>query len=190
MPVWDGRRARPVGRIAHVVRNCARYGNLSILEDSYGINLRPLATFAQTAYAEDPCVGYALKGDPGLTPEEHRLNVQIQKAMAILQFKVEAQLIDEYPSFGLEDRKQLHTIKFSAETDENGNPREAPSKLAALNTPSPTPCSPRSIGPIPTSSRPEEEAVMESLAPSVHRLRKAPAPHALHARRGQSLHYL
>lgn len=154
--VWMGAALGQWGCIAHVVRNCARYGNLSILEDSYGINLRPLATFAQTAYAEDPCVGYALKGDPGLTPEEHRLNVQIQKAMAILQFKVEAQLIGEYPSFDLEDRKQLHTIKFSSETDSFGNPTGGTVEVAALNMRSPTPCSLRWIGPTPTSLHPKK----------------------------------
>ena len=114
--VWMGAALGQWGCIAHVVRNCARYGNLSILEDSYGINLRPLAAFAQRVYGEDPCVGYALKGDPGLSEEEHQLNVKIQKAMAILQFKVEAALIDANPSFGLEDRKLLHTIDFETGT--------------------------------------------------------------------------
>lgn len=114
--VWMGAALGQWGCIAHVVRNCARYGNLSILEDSYGINLRPLAAFAQRVYGDDPCVGYALKGDPGLSEEEHQLNVKIQKAMAILQFKVEAQLIDDNPSFGLQDRKLLHTIDFETGT--------------------------------------------------------------------------
>lgn len=114
--VWMGAALGQWGCIAHVVRNCARYGNLSILEDSYGINLRPLAAFAQRAYGDDPCIGYALKGDPGLSEEEHQLNVKIQKAMAILQFKVEAQLIAENPSFGLESRNLLHTIDFNAGT--------------------------------------------------------------------------
>ncbi|WP_251197357.1 fructose-1,6-bisphosphatase [Anaerotardibacter muris] len=114
--VWMGAALGQWGCIAHVVRNCARYGNLSILEDSYGINLRPLAEFAQRTYGEDPCVGYALKGDPGLSEAEHALNVKIQKAMAILQFKVEAQLIAENPSFGLESRNLLHTIDFNTGT--------------------------------------------------------------------------
>ena len=34
---------------------CARYGNLDILEEGYGINLLPLATFAMTYYKDDPC---------------------------------------------------------------------------------------------------------------------------------------
>lgn len=108
--VWMGASLGQRGCIAHVVRNCARYGNLSILEDAYGINLRPLASFALDAYRDDPCVAFGLKGSPTLTPEELDLNIKIQKAMAIIQFKVEAQLIDENPSFGLQDRKLLHRI--------------------------------------------------------------------------------
>lgn len=114
--VWMGASLGQRGCIAHVVRNCARYGNLSILEDAYGINILPLASFAQAAYADDPCVAFGLKGDPDLSDAERELNVKIQKAMAIIQFKVEAQLIDENPSFGLQDRKLLHRIDFEKGT--------------------------------------------------------------------------
>ena len=114
--VWMGAALGQRGCIAHVVRNCARYGNLSILSDAYGINILPLANFAAEAYKDDPCVAFKLKGDPGLSPEEYELNVKIQKAMAILQFKVEAQLIDENPSFGLESRKLLHRINRETNT--------------------------------------------------------------------------
>lgn len=114
--VWMGAALGQRGCIAHVVRNCARYGNLSILEDAYGINLRPLAAFATRAYANDPCESFALKGNPGLSPEETELNVKIQKAMAVLQFKVEAHLIDQHPEYGLEDRKLLDKIDRANET--------------------------------------------------------------------------
>ncbi len=114
--VWMGASLGQRGCIAHVVRNCARYGNLSILEDAYGINILPLASFAQAAYADDPCVAFGLKGDPDLSDAERELNVKIQKAMAIIQFKVEAQLIDENPSFGLQDRKLLHCIDYDKGT--------------------------------------------------------------------------
>lgn len=116
--VWMGAALGQRGCIAHVVRNCARYGNLSILSDAYGINILPLANFAAKAYKDDPCVAFKLKGNPGLTPEEYDLNVKIQKAMAIIQFKVEAQLIDENPSFGLESRKLLHKINRQDNTVE------------------------------------------------------------------------
>ncbi|MEC4176180.1 fructose-bisphosphatase class III [Adlercreutzia sp. R7] len=108
--LWMGAALGQPGSVANVVRICARYGNLSILEDSYGINLRPLAAFAAEAYADDPCAGFALKGNPGLTPTETALTEKIQKAMAIIQFKVEAALIAENPSFGLDDRNLLHLV--------------------------------------------------------------------------------
>lgn len=114
--VWMGASLGQRGCIAHVVRNCARYGNLSILEDAYGINILPLASFALDAYADDPCVAFGLKGNPDLSPQELEMNVKIQKAMAIIQFKVEAQLIDENPDFGLESRKLLDKIDFERNT--------------------------------------------------------------------------
>ncbi len=115
--VWMGAALGQPGCIAHVVRNCARYANLSILTDGYGINLLPLITFALDAYKDDPCAGYALKGSyPELSERDIDINVKVQKAMAVLQFKVEAQLIDENPSFGLEDRKLLDKIDWDKGT--------------------------------------------------------------------------
>ena len=114
--VWMGAALGQRGCIAHVVRNCARYGNLSVLEDAYGINILPLAQFAMEAYADDPCVAFGLKEDPGLSPAELEMNIKIQKAMAILQFKVEAQIIDNNPSFGLENRKLLDKIDYEKGT--------------------------------------------------------------------------
>lgn len=115
--VWMGAALGQRGCIAHVVRNCARYGNLSILEDAYGMDLEPLAEFAKAAYADDPCAAFGLKGHPeGLSPEELELNVKIQKAMAIMQFKAEGQLIDQNPSFGLDDRKLLDKIDYERGT--------------------------------------------------------------------------
>ena len=61
-------------------------------------------------------MGFGLKGNPDLSPSELEMNVKIQKAMAIIQFKVEAALIDEYPEFGLESRKLLDKIDYEAGT--------------------------------------------------------------------------
>lgn len=116
--VWMGASLGQPGCIAHVVRNCARYGNLDILDRSYGIDLEPLTAFALKAYENDPCEAFALKEDPGLSEEELEASIKVQKAMAIIQFKVEAALIDEYPSFGLEDRKLLHLIDYGEKTVE------------------------------------------------------------------------
>ena len=114
--VWIGAALGQRGCIANVVRICARYGNLSILADAYGINLLPLITFAMNAYKDDPCVAFGLKGNPDLSEDELEMNIKIQKAMAILQFKVEAQLIAENPSFNLEDRNLLDKIDYEKNT--------------------------------------------------------------------------
>ena len=60
--VWMGAAAGQLGCIANVIRICARYGNLDIIEDGYGINLLPLATFAMRMYKDDPCTCFKLKG--------------------------------------------------------------------------------------------------------------------------------
>ncbi len=114
--VWMGAALGQRGCIANVVRICARYGNLSILTDAYGINLLPLITFALDTYKDDPCVAFGLKGNPDISEGEREMNIKVQKAMAILQFKVEAQLIAENPSFGLESRNLLDKIDYKNNT--------------------------------------------------------------------------
>ncbi len=151
--VWMGAALGQWGCIAHVVRNCARYGNLSILEDAYGINLLPLAEFARRTYEDDPCVAFGLKGDPDLTEREREMNVMIQKAMAIIQFKVEGRLIDENPGFGLQDRKLLDKIDYGRGTVVlDGKEYELTDKLF----PTVDPANPYAL-------TPEEEAVMQRL---------------------------
>lgn len=151
--VWMGASLGQRGCIAHVVRNCARYGNLSILEDAYGINVLPLASFALEAYKDDPCVAFGLKGNPDLPPQELEMNVKIQKAMAIIQFKVEAQLIDENPGFGLEGRKLLDKIDY-----ENGTVMLDGIEYELTDTVFPT------VDPAdPYRLTPEEEDVMQRL---------------------------
>ena len=151
--VWMGASLGQRGCIAHVVRNCARYGNLSILEDAYGINILPLASFALEAYKDDPCVAFGLKGNPDLPPQELEMNVKIQKAMAIIQFKVEAQLIDENPGFGLEGRKLLDKIDY-----ENGTVMLDGVAYELTDTVFPT------VDPAdPYRLTPEEEDVMQRL---------------------------
>ena len=154
--VWMGAATGQRGCIAHVVRNSARYGNLSILEDAYGINILPLARFALSAYENDPCVAFGLKGNPDLSPEEIDLNIKIQKAMAVIQFKVEGQLIDENPDFDLEHRKLLHLIDYSKGTITiNGVEHTLMDKVMPTIDPDD-----------PYRLTPEEEAVMSQLEQS------------------------
>lgn len=108
--LWMGAAAGQRGCIANVVRICARYGNLDILEDGYGINLLPLATFALSTYKDDPCECFTLKGEARDNLREGEMNLRIHKAISIIQFKVEGQIIENNPEFHLEKRKLLHHI--------------------------------------------------------------------------------
>ena len=75
-----------------MIRICARYGNLDILEEGYGINLLPLATFAMNTYRDDPCECFKLKGSPNYSASEMLLDVKMHKAISVIQFKVEGRL--------------------------------------------------------------------------------------------------
>lgn len=114
--LWMGAAAGQECCIANVIRICARYANLDILEDGYGINLLPLANFAWKVYGNDPCKRFKQKGDGEYSPEETELNMRMHKAIAIMQFKVEGQISKKYPDFGFEDRNLLHKIDFEKGT--------------------------------------------------------------------------
>lgn len=108
----DGAAAGQRGCIANVIRICARYGNLDILEDGYGINLLPLATFALRVYKDDPCECFKLKGEQNRDINEKQLEMRMHKAMSVIQFKVEGQIIKKNPGFHLEDRNLLDKIDY------------------------------------------------------------------------------
>mgnify|MGYP005782234163 FL=1 len=110
--LWMGAAAGQRGCIANVIRICARYGNLDILEDGYGINLLPLATFAMNTYGDDPCTCFRLKGELEYSEGEMLLDVKMHKAISIIQFKVEGQIIRKNPGFKLNSRNLLHHINF------------------------------------------------------------------------------
>ena len=110
--LWMGAATGQRACIANALRICARYGNLDILEEGYGINLLPLATFAMQAYENDPCTCFALNGEPPKNKNEREMNLKMHKAIAIIQFKVEGQMSKEHPEFGLEGRALLHRIDY------------------------------------------------------------------------------
>ena len=114
--LWMGAAAGQRGCMANVVRICARYGNLDILEDGYGINLLPLATFALRTYGDDPCTCFALKGPEKANKAEMEMDLRMHKAISIIQFKVEGQIIKRHKDFGLDDRALLHKINFEKGT--------------------------------------------------------------------------
>ena len=108
--VWMGAATGQKACIATVVRNSIRYGNLDILEDGYGINMLPLATFVMEAYKDDPCEIFAMKGASNYNVLEEELGKKMHKAIAVIQFKLEGKLVRRHKEFQMEDRALLHRI--------------------------------------------------------------------------------
>lgn len=110
---WLGASLGHEGLIAHVLRISCRYRRLSQLEEGYGINLQPLERLARTVYADDPAARYQPKGE-GL--REKITMARLQKAAAVMQYKLEGQMIARNPEWGLDARRLLHRINFAAGT--------------------------------------------------------------------------
>ena len=113
--LWMGAAAGNDACIANVLRLSLRYGNMATIEDGYGINLVPLATFAMETYGDDECNGFGPRLDPEdttHTEKTQRLIAKMHKAISIIQFKLEAALSDKYPEWGMQDRKLLGHIDF------------------------------------------------------------------------------
>lgn len=113
--LWIGAAAGNDSCIANVIRMCMRYGILTTLEEGYGINLLPLATFAMDTYANDPCTVFAAKqkfADKTYTEKTLRLIAQMHKAISVIQFKLEAAIIKRHPDFKMENRLLLDKIDF------------------------------------------------------------------------------
>ena len=91
--VWMGAASGQKACIANVIRLSARYNNLNVLEDGYGINLVPLASFAIETYANDPCQCFRVHAQEDSDLREVYLNMKMHKAIAIIQFKLEGQVI-------------------------------------------------------------------------------------------------
>ena len=104
--VWMGAAAGNEACMCTVIRISLRYANMNTLEDGYGINLLPLATFAQQVYADDPCKPYKPKlkyADLQYDEANVRLMSQMQKAIAIIQWKQEHDIMERHPRARLLD---------------------------------------------------------------------------------------
>lgn len=108
--VWMGAAAGHKACIATVIRNSLRYGNLDILEDGYGINMMPLATFSMETYKDDPCKIFEMKNAAKYNVLEEELERKMHKAITIIQFKLEGELLRRNPEFQMDDRCLLHRI--------------------------------------------------------------------------------
>jgi fructose-1,6-bisphosphatase-3 len=110
---WLGACLGHLACIATVLRISLRYRRLSQLEEGYGIPVAPLEKLARTVYGDDPTARFVPKGE-GL--RDTLLMARMQKAMAIIQFKLEGQIIRRHPEWEMEHRNLLHRIDRRAGT--------------------------------------------------------------------------
>ena len=115
--LWMGAASGEKTCIANALRISARYSNLDIIEDIYGINLLPLATFALEQYKSDPCNCFMPKGSAGETStKEKTLIAKMHKAISIIQFKLEGEVIKRRPEFEMDHRLLLDKINYEEGT--------------------------------------------------------------------------
>ena len=110
--VWMGAACGNTACMANVIRFSARYGNLDILEEGYGINLIPLATFALETYNDVNCDAFKIKYNSAYDTKNLQLDQKMHKAITIIQFKLEGQMIKNHPEFEMDDRLLLDKIDF------------------------------------------------------------------------------
>ena len=113
--LWMGACAGNDACICNVIRLCLRYANMTTLEEGYGINLIPLATFALDTYGDDPCTEFiprANGSDEAMDDKTLLLTARMHKAISVIQFKIEAQLIEQHPEWDMADRRVLSLIDY------------------------------------------------------------------------------
>lgn len=111
--LWMGAAAGNDCNIANVLRIAMRYGNMDTIEEGYGINLVPLASFAMETYGNDPCEVFQPKLEAGCASDNVRsrtLLSKMHKAISIIQFKLEGKMIEKHPEWHMESRNLLSKI--------------------------------------------------------------------------------
>ncbi len=156
--IWMGSAAGIKPMIANLIRISSRYMNLDTIEDGYGISLMPLATFAMEVYKGDPAEFFKPKTDSNsaLNAKQVLMVGKMQKAISIIQFKLEAEIINRNPQFEMKDRNLLHLINFKKGTIKIGNEEY---KLKDTNFPTIDPKDPYKLSD-------EEIVVMDKLTTS------------------------
>ena len=118
--LWMGAASGSAACMANVIRICARYNNLEIIEDAYGISLRPLITFAEMVYKEDRYEPFMPKinteDESKIFPEELCQIAKMNQAISIIQFKLEGEIIKRHPEFDMADRMVLDFINYETGT--------------------------------------------------------------------------
>ena len=153
--LWMGACAGNNACICNVIRIALRYDNMDTIEDGYGINLMQLATFAMETYKNDPCAEFMPKiMQPDAIDEKSiQLIAQMHKAISIIQFKVESQMIKKYPHWKMDGRLLYDKIDYKKGTIKIDGKEY---QLTSCNFPTIDPKNPDVL-------TPEEQALMEKL---------------------------
>ena len=116
--VWMAAATGIRASIAAVIRLSARYNNLDTLEDGYGINLMPLATFAMKAYEGDPCEAFIPKNTPreNIGSTQIKLTSKMHKAIMVIEMKLAGEIIRRSPEMEMDDRLLLDKIDYKKGT--------------------------------------------------------------------------
>lgn len=110
--LWIGAYSGSKVCLANIIRICARYNNLDIIEDVYGINLRPLLNLAEKYYEDNPAFHPKRISDEQLTEQEQLQITKIHQAISIIQFKLESPIIKRRSCFAMEDRLLLEKVDY------------------------------------------------------------------------------
>ncbi|MET1032415.1 fructose-1,6-bisphosphatase [Domibacillus tundrae] len=110
--LWLGAFAGSKVCLANIIRICARYNNLDIIEDVYGINLRPLLNLAEKYYDDNPAFRPKRQSDENLSEQENLQITKIHQAISIIQFKLESPIIKRRPCFDMSERLLLEKIDY------------------------------------------------------------------------------
>ena len=115
---WMGAAAGSLACIANVVAISTKYSNFDCLEDGYGINMRPLTVFALETYADDPCECFILRNPNMVMISQHDAQfwAKVHKAISIIQFKLEGQIIQRRPEFNMDNHLMLDKIDYEKGT--------------------------------------------------------------------------
>ena len=155
--LWMGAMAGNRACQCNVIRLSLRYANMTTLEEGYGINLMPLATFAMDTYGDDPCEEFIPKissADSARVDEKSiRLAALMHKAITILQFKEEAAIIKRHAKWKMSDRLMLNYIDYDKGTI-TLNAKEYPLKSNSFPTIDPK---------HPNRLTPEEKQLMDKI---------------------------
>ena len=116
--LWMGAAAGSRTCIANVLNNSITYSNLEVIETGYGISLRPLALFANEVYGECDVSCFLPRNadEARFRPKDVALIARMHKAVAVILFKLEGQIILRNPSFNMEDRLLLDKIDYERGT--------------------------------------------------------------------------